>query len=84
MPYKIFAFRILICVHFLMLHSPSNVTYLNGTNLGLASFEVDCTLSGGDTQFGDTGNQFFTLGSSSDTEAMISIPKSTICQNRGK
>uniref|UniRef100_A0A914E002 Uncharacterized protein n=1 Tax=Acrobeloides nanus TaxID=290746 RepID=A0A914E002_9BILA len=72
----------LICIYFLMLHSPSNVTYLNGTNMGLASFEVDCTLSGGDTQLGDTGNQFFTLGSSSDTEAMISIPKSTICQNR--
>jgi hypothetical protein len=65
-----------------MFNSPINVSYLNGAQLGLASFDINCTIANGDTLMGDTGSRFLTLSPNSDVEAMISIPTNVICQNR--
>uniref|UniRef100_A0A914ED35 Uncharacterized protein n=1 Tax=Acrobeloides nanus TaxID=290746 RepID=A0A914ED35_9BILA len=74
--------RILTSIHNLMLNSPSNVSYLNGTQFGLANFDINCTIANGDTLMGDTGSQFLTWSLNSDIEAMISIPTNVICQNQ--
>ena len=67
-----------------MFNSPSNVSYLNWTQFGLASFDINCTIANGDTLMGDTGSHFLTLGSDSVIEAMISIPTNVVCQNKSK
>jgi hypothetical protein len=62
-----------------MYNSPSNINYLNGTHVGLAGFELNCSITESDTLMGDTGSNFLISNPNSDVEAMISIPTNVAC-----
>uniref|UniRef100_A0A914C452 Uncharacterized protein n=1 Tax=Acrobeloides nanus TaxID=290746 RepID=A0A914C452_9BILA len=74
--------RILTSVHNLMYNSPSNINFLNGTHVGLAGFELNCSIAESDTLMGDTGSNFLILNPNSDVEAMISIPTNVACYGK--
>jgi hypothetical protein len=65
-----------------MQNSPNNISFLNGSNLGLSSFKIDCTIAGGDTVMGDESGQFSTFSNNNEADASISIPTNVICQNQ--
>lgn len=67
----------------MMKNSPVNASYLSGSNIGMVSFEINCTQGGENTWMGDSGSQFLSVSEEDDLEAQISIPTNVICQNQG-
>uniref|UniRef100_A0A914DNB4 Uncharacterized protein n=1 Tax=Acrobeloides nanus TaxID=290746 RepID=A0A914DNB4_9BILA len=74
---------ILESIYFLMSNSPSNASFMSGSQIGMVSFDIDCSKSNDDTWMGDSGDQFYSLNDGSqDVESRISISTNVICQNR--
>lgn len=68
-----------------MSNSPSNASFMSGSQIGMVSFDIDCSKSNDDTWMGDSGDQFYSLNDGSqNVESRISISTNVICQNRSK